>query len=143
MKATLRNYRQSPRKVALVAGLVRGKTAGSALTQLKFTTKRASSPVVKLLESAIANAKNSGVSNPESLIIKEIRVDKGMVLKRMMPRARGSAARILKRSSHIMLTLADAGQVKLSKAAKTKATKAPKAPAKKATKKTVEAETKE
>ncbi len=126
MKASLRNYRQSPRKVALVAGLVRGKTAGSALTQLKFTVKRASSPVVKLLESAIANAKNSGVSNPESLIVKEIRVDKGTVLKRMMPRARGSAARILKRSSHIMLTLAEAAassQAKLPKSKKAKATK--------------------
>lgn len=107
MKATLSNYRQSPRKVALAAGLVRGKTAGNALVQLRFATKRASSPIVKLIESAMANARNQGVSNPEALTIQEIRVDKGMVLKRIMPRARGSAARILKRSSNVILVLGE------------------------------------
>ena len=115
MKATLSNYRQSPRKVALAAGLIRGKTVAQALVQLKFAVKRASSPVIKLIESAVSNARNSGVSNPESLIIKEIRVDKGVTLKRMMPRARGSAARILKRSSHVLLVL---GEGKPSKKAK-------------------------
>ena len=107
MKATLKNYRQSPRKVALAASLVRGKTVSQALVQLKFAVKRASSPMIKLIESAVSNARNSGVSNPESLIIKEIRVDKGVTLKRMMPRARGSAARILKRSSHVFLVLGE------------------------------------
>ena len=115
MKATLKNYRQSPRKVALAASLVRGKTVSQALVQLKFAVKRASSPMIKLIESAVSNARNSGVSNPESLIIKEIRVDKGVTLKRMMPRARGSAARILKRSSHVLLVL---GEGKPSKKAK-------------------------
>ncbi len=115
MKATLRNYRQSPRKVALAAGLIRGKTVAQALVQLKFAVKRASSPVIKLIESAVSNARNSGVSNPESLIIKEIRVDKGVTLKRMMPRARGSAARILKRSSHVLLVLGEAKPSKKSK----------------------------
>lgn len=124
MKAILKNYRQSPRKVALAAGLVRGKTAAAALIQLKFATKRASSPVIKLIESAMANAKNSGVSNPESLIIREIRVDKGVTLKRIMPRARGSAARINKRSSHVMLVL---GEGKPGKAFKAKAAKTEKA----------------
>lgn len=118
MKAILKNYRQSPRKVALAAALVRGKAAGAALVQLKFATKRASSPIIKLIESAMANAKNSGVTNPESLIIQEIRVDKGLTLKRMMPRARGSAARILKRSSHVMLTLSEAGSGKAKKGKK-------------------------
>jgi large subunit ribosomal protein L22 len=115
MKATLKNYRQSPRKVALAASLVRGKTVSQALVQLKFAVKRASSPMIKLIEGAVSNARNSGVSNPESLIIKEIRVDKGVTLKRMMPRARGSAARILKRSSHVLLVL---GEGKPSKKAK-------------------------
>ena len=118
MKAILRNYRQSPRKVALAAGLVRGKTAGNALIQLKFATKRASSPLVKLIESAMANARNQGVASPEMLTIQEIRVDKGVVLKRIMPRARGSAARILKRSSNIILVL---GEAKKSKKALKKA----------------------
>jgi len=105
MKAILNNYRQAPRKTALVAGLVRGKTVADALTQLRFTTKKASAPIVKLIESAVANAKNMGVENPEILIIKEIRVDKGVTLKRHMPRARGSASKINKRSSHVMLVL--------------------------------------
>ncbi len=139
MKASLSNYRQSPRKVALAAALVRGKTASVALTQLKFATKRASSPVIKLLESALSNARDSGVANPESLIIKEIRVDKGVTLKRMMPRARGSASRINKRSSHIMIVLGEAPAKKGKKgaaaataeiAAPAKAPKAAKAPKK-------------
>ncbi|HEY1037454.1 MAG TPA: 50S ribosomal protein L22 [Candidatus Paceibacterota bacterium] len=108
MKAILRNYRQSPRKVALAAGLVRGKTVQNALTQLAFTVKRASSPVATLIRSAAANAEAQGVSDVGSLIVKEIRVDKGIVLKRMMPRARGSASRINKRSSHVMVVLGEA-----------------------------------
>lgn len=108
MKATLSNYRQSPRKVALVAALVRGKTAGQALVTMKFAVKRASTPLIKLLQSAISNAKNAGVSEPENLIVKEFRVDKGVTLKRMMPRARGSGARILKRSSNVLLVLGEA-----------------------------------
>lgn len=107
MKATLTNYRQSPRKVALVAGLIRGKKVSIALQSLKFTTKRATDPIYKLLNSAIANAKNSGISNPEDLFINEIRVDKGIILKRFMPRARGSSAPIWKRSSHVYLTLGE------------------------------------
>jgi len=123
MKATLKNYRQSPRKVALAAGLIRGKTVAQALVQLKFAVKRTSGPVIKLIESAMANARNSGVANPEALIIQEIRVDKGVTLKRMMPRARGSAARILKRSSHVLLVLGEAKPSKngAKKAAKTAA----------------------
>lgn len=117
MKAILRNYRQSPRKVALAAALVRGKTAGVALTQLRFATKRASAPLIKLIESAVSNARNQGISNPEGLTIQEFRVDQGVTLKRMMPRARGSAARILKRSSHVILTLGE-GKVNAKKTAK-------------------------
>ncbi len=105
MKAALNNYRQSPRKVALVAGLIRGKTAAEALKALYFTTKRAKDPVTKLLESAISNARNAGISDPESLIIKEIQVNKGVTLKRIMPRARGSASRINKRSCHVTIIL--------------------------------------
>jgi large subunit ribosomal protein L22 len=107
MKATLSNYRQSPRKVALVAGLIRGKKVSDAMSAIRFAVKRASNPMEKLLNSAIANAKNMGVENPMDLFITEIRVDKGIVLKRFMPRARGSSAQILKRSSHIYLTLGD------------------------------------
>lgn len=118
MKATLSNYRQSPRKVGLVAGLIRGKKVSEALKALKFANKRASDPIEKLLMSAIANAKNAGVENTMDLFVNEIRVDKGIVLKRYMPRARGSSAQILKRSSHVIITLGEKAQKgKLSKSA--------------------------
>lgn len=134
MKAILRNYRQSPRKVALAAALVRGKTAGVAITQLRFATKRASAPLIKLIQSAVSNARSQGIANPESLTIQEFRVDQGVTLKRMMPRARGSAARILKRSSHVILTL---GEGRLNKGTGKKASKASKAVEVKAEKVTV------
>lgn len=104
MKAFLKNYRQSPRKVRLIADLIRGKEAGKALQMLTFVNKRAALPVTKLIESAVANARTQGVA-PEKLVITRITVDKGTVMKRFMPRARGAAARINKRSSHITLEL--------------------------------------
>ncbi len=105
MKAFLKNYRQSPRKVRLLADLVRGKEVGKALQTLTFVNKRAALPVTKLIESAVANARSQGVEGIVKLVIKKIAVDKGIVLKRFMPRARGAAARINKRSSHITLEL--------------------------------------
>lgn len=125
MKAYLHNYRQSPRKVALAASLVRGKSVSDALTALNFAGKKASSPVVKLIESAIANAKNSGIES-ESLFVKEIRVDKGVTLKRIMPRAQGRAARINKRSSHILVVLGDKAAPKVKAIAAPKKVKAKK-----------------
>ncbi len=105
MKAMLKNYRQSPRKVRLIADLVRGKKVAKALETLKFVNKRASEPFSKLIESAVANAKTAGVSI-DTLIIKSVTVNKGTVIKRFMPRARGTAARINKRNSHIHVELA-------------------------------------
>lgn len=104
MKAFLKNYRQSPRKVRLIADLVRGKEVGKALQTLKFVNKRAALPVEKLILSAVANARSMG-SATGTLVITKIAVDKGLVQKRFMPRARGAAARINKRSSHITLEL--------------------------------------
>ncbi len=106
MKAILKNYRQSPRKVRLVADLVRGKTVAEALTVLRFVDKRAAEPVAKLIKSAEANAVSNG-KNAGSLVINKIAVDKGAVLKRFMPRARGSASRINKRNSHIVVELGE------------------------------------
>jgi large subunit ribosomal protein L22 len=106
MKAILKNYRQSPRKVRLIADLVRGKKVNDALTTLKFVDKRAAGPFAKVIASAAANAKDQG-KNVDSLVIKTVAVDKGMVLKRFMPRARGSASRINKRNSHIRVELAE------------------------------------
>lgn len=104
MKAVLKNYRQSPRKVRLLADLVRGKKVNDALHSLQFVDKRASGPFAKVIESAKANAVQSG-KNPDHLIIKKVAVDKGTVFRRFMPRARGSASPINKRSSHITVEL--------------------------------------
>jgi len=105
MKAILKNYRQSPRKVRLIADLVRGQEVGKALQTLSFVNKRAGEPFAKLIRSAQANAKTHGMEG-KTLFIKTVAVDKGVVLKRFMPRARGSAARINKRNSHIKVELA-------------------------------------
>ncbi len=106
MKAKLSNYRQSPRKVRLVTDLVKGKKVSDALIQLSFVPKRASLPVEKLLRSAIANAIVKGF-NEANLTVVNIEVNEGVTLKRMMPRARGSSARINKRTSHITMTLGE------------------------------------
>lgn len=104
--AQLNNYRQSPRKVRLVTDMIRGKSVANALIALDALPKRASLPIAKLVRSAAANAKAKG-SAPETLFVSHITVDKGVVLKRSMPRARGSASRINKRSSKIMLALGE------------------------------------
>lgn len=104
MKAILKNYRQSPRKVRLIADLVRGKSAADALTTLRFVDKRASGPFAKVIASAVANAKQQG-ADESKLIIKSVQVNKAPTFKRFMPRARGSASRINKRNSHISVEL--------------------------------------
>ena len=101
-KALLKNYRQSPRKVRLVADAIRGKKVNDALETLQFMSKRAADPLKKVLESAIANAKNNSIS-VDNLIVKEISVDEGLTMKRFMPKARGTAHPIRKRTSHIKL----------------------------------------
>ena len=106
MKAFLKNYRQAPRKVRLVAALLAGKSVAGAITELDFLAKRAGLPIKKLLLSAVNNAKQMGIS-PDNLFIKELRVDKGITMKRMMPRAMGRGHRINKRTSHINLVLAE------------------------------------
>lgn len=106
MKATLSNYRQSPRKVRLLADLVRGKKVQEALGVLTFVNKRAAEPFVKLIKSANANALQQG-AKPEKLFIKHVVVDKGVVFKRFMPRARGSASPINRRNSHISIELGE------------------------------------
>lgn len=119
MKAKLSNYRQSPRKVRLVTDLVKGKKVSDALTQLGFVPKRASLPVEKLLRSAVANAVVQG-KKEENLSIFTIEVNEGATLKRMMPRARGSASRINKRTSHVTVTLREVDEKPTSKKAASK-----------------------
>lgn len=106
MKAFLKNYRQSPRKVRLIADVVRGKKVADALTALRFIDKRAAGPFAKVIQSAVANATSTG-KDEANLFIKTVTVDKGVTAKRFMPRARGSASRINKRNSHIRVELAE------------------------------------
>jgi len=108
MKAFLKNYRQSPRKVRLVAELIKGKRVAEALLLLDTLPKRASLPLKKLVDSAVSNASsNNSLIDPKDLFVENITVNKGIVLKRIMPRARGSASRINKRTSHVFITLTE------------------------------------
>jgi len=103
--AKLNDYRQSPRKVRLVANLVKGKKVEDAKNTLTFLVKRASKPLLDLIDSAIANASHNFNISADQLYVKEFRVDEGVVLKRRMPRARGMAYPINKRTSHIFVQL--------------------------------------
>lgn len=105
MKAYLKNYRQSPRKVRLVADLVRGKDVSNVLAELSFLPKRASKAISGLIHSATKNAENNFKVDPESLFVETISVDQGVTLKRVRARAFGRAGRINKRSSNISVTL--------------------------------------
>ena len=105
--AKLRHLRQSPRKVRLVADLIRGLEVGHALDELKFVKKRSTAPLIKLINSAVANAEHNHKLKKENLFIKEIRVDQGPILKRWRPRAFGRAGAIQKKTSHISLVLAE------------------------------------
>ena len=102
--AQLNNYRQSPRKVRLIADLVRGKSATRALALLANLPKRGSDQMSKLIKSAVANAKSKGFEQ-DDLYISHIDVGQGVIFKRFMPRARGKASPIKKKSSHIMVAL--------------------------------------
>ncbi len=104
--ALLKNYRQSPKKVRMVADVIRGKKVTEAMEMLTFVDKRSALPIQKLLKSAVANAAhNHGLNSVNDLFIKEIRVDDGITYHRMMPRARGSGAPIKKRCSHVKVVL--------------------------------------
>ena len=104
--ASLKNYRISPRKVRVVADLIRGKSVADARNILTSATKSAKHPLRDLLDSAVANASHNHKIEKEILFVKEIRVDNGYVLKRSQPMARGSAFPIKKRTSHVLITLA-------------------------------------
>jgi large subunit ribosomal protein L22 len=104
MKASLFNYRQAPRKTRLVTEMVKGKSVVDALTALKFLDKRAATPIAKLIASAVANAEKQG-EDARQLYIQNITVNKGIVLKRAMPRAMGRSAPIRHRMSHLSVTL--------------------------------------
>lgn len=104
-KAKLRHLRISPRKVRLVADEIRGLDVKVAQDKLAFINKRAAQPMLKLLNSAVANAVNNFKLKKDNLYINELRVDEGPTLKRWLPRAMGRATPINKRTSHISIIL--------------------------------------
>ena len=106
-KAHLKYARISPRKVKIVLDLIRGKDVAQAMAILKNTPKSASEYLTKLLRSAVANAENNFNMDASKLYVSECFVCPGPILKRIMPRAQGRAFRILKRTSHVTLVVAE------------------------------------
>lgn len=105
MKASLKSHNQPPRKVRLVTELVKGKTVPQAIAALSFLPKRAAAPVLKLIQSAAANAKLKG-EDIEKLTVKNITVDSAGMLVKYMPRAMGRATPIRRRKSQVHVELA-------------------------------------
>ena len=103
----LKGARLSAQKARLVADQIRGKQVGDALNILNFSTKKGAHIVRKLLESAIANAEHNEGADIDVLSVSRVFVDEGLTMKRIRPRAKGRADRILKRSCHITLAVAD------------------------------------
>lgn len=120
VEAKLRYSRISPRKVRLVADLIRGHKVVDAEKMLEFTVKRPAKPILKLLKSAIANAEHNYNLKKENLYISEIKVDGGPIIKRFRPRARGSAFPIQKKTSHISIKLGEKGVGETKKKEKVK-----------------------
>ena len=105
--AKLRFARISPQKARLVADEVRGMPVERALDTLQFSTKKAAHIVRKVLESAVANAEHNEGADIDEVKVSTIMVDEGPTMKLMKPRARGSADRIFKRTSHVTIRVAD------------------------------------
>ena len=97
--------RVSPQKLGLVAGMIRGKAAETALADLTFSSKRIAGDVKKVLQSAIANAENNHQLDVDRLYVAEASVGKAIVMKRFRPRARGRAGRIMKPFSHLTVVV--------------------------------------
>lgn len=108
--AKLRYTRLSPQKMRLVADQVRGLSVDRALNILRFSNKKAAAVIKKVLESAIANAEHNDGADIDELKVTEIFVNQGPTLKRLRPRARGRADRIMKPTSHITVTVAESGE---------------------------------
>lgn len=102
----------APRKVRLIANALKGLSANEAEAQLTLRPQRASEPLLKLLQSAMANARHNRKINADRLVIDSIQVNQGPIFKRFMPRAMGRATPIHKKTSHVVLTLKEAAVVK-------------------------------
>ena len=109
-RAYLKGTRLSPQKAGLVANAIRGKSVQDAMDFLNFNKQKGSAVIKKLLESAIANAEQNSKADVDLLSVKSIIVNQGMRLKRMKPRARGRADRIIKPTCHIEIILAEGSE---------------------------------
>ncbi|MAR78284.1 MAG: 50S ribosomal protein L22 [Gammaproteobacteria bacterium] len=110
-RAILKYQRISAQKCRLVANAIRGLKVDKALEFLNFNNKKASRLILKVLESAVANAENNNSQDIDDLMVKNILIDEGPTAKRFMPRARGRVNEILKRSSHITVIVSDGKEV--------------------------------
>lgn len=107
-KATAKNVRIAPRKARVVINLIRGKRVADAFAILKFTPKAGSDVIYKVLKSAVANAENNFDMNVDNLYVSSCFVDAGPTMKRIHPRSRGQAFKILKRTSHVTVAVDEA-----------------------------------
>ena len=107
VKATAKTVRHTPRKTRLVLDLIRGKSVEEAKAILQFTPNHVATDVLKVVKSAAANATNNFALEENRLYVKECYANEGITLKRYMPRAKGSASQILKRTSHITVVVSD------------------------------------
>lgn len=106
-KATHRHADVSARKIRPFAQLVRGKNVDEALEQLRYVPNRGAKLLAEVIRSAVGNAEDQGCQNVDGLVVTECKIDGGPMFKRMQPRARGTAFMILRRLSHIVVTLTD------------------------------------
>ncbi len=104
-RAVLKHLKVAPRKVRVVVNEIRGKSVGDAINTLRFLDRRSAPFVLKLLNSAIANATQTGDVDADSLYVKSVFVDEGPTAKRFLPRAMGRATKILKRSCHVTVVV--------------------------------------
>ncbi len=107
VKATAKYIRIAPRKLRIVMNLIRGKKVSDAFAILKFTPKVGSEVVEKVLRSAVANAEHNNDMNVDNLFVSSCYVDQGPTLKRIHPRSRGQAFKILKHSSHVTVCVSE------------------------------------
>lgn len=129
--AFLKNHRQSSRKVRLVTDAIKGKNAEAALIALKNMPKRAADPVLKVLTSALSNAKHNNSLEADALMVKTAEVNEGPTMKRWLPKAHGRATPIRKRTSRILIGLEEVAAPKKKETKKVEKKVAKEAPAKK------------
>ena len=115
-QAVMRTIRVSPRKLNLVAALIRGKKVASALADLEFSRKRIAKDVRKCLESAIANAENNHDLDVDDLVVAEAHVGKALVLRRFSPRGRGRMGRIMKPFANLTIVVREVEETAAAKA---------------------------